>query len=109
VVPVTVGLGLRVPSTASDRRTEGMRIGSQDVLLPTTMVGNYPNPRWYDGQAYAVYPKGELIYDAISREAHEDASGAVVPEQQAAGLDIICDGRVNGGDSPYGQSLYHDV
>ena len=26
-----------------------MLIGGQDILLPTTMVGNYPNPRWYDG------------------------------------------------------------
>lgn len=86
-----------------------MRIGSQDVLLPTTMVGNYPNPRWYDGRAYAVYPKGEFIYDSISREAHEDAIGAIVRDQEAAGLDIICDGRVNGGDSPYGQILYHYV
>ena len=43
-----------------------MRIGGQDVLLPTTMVGNYPNPRWYDGHAFAVLPKGEFIHDSIS-------------------------------------------
>jgi methionine synthase II (cobalamin-independent) len=86
-----------------------MRIGSEDVLLPTTMVGNYPNPRWYDGQAFAVYPKGEFIYDAISREALEDAIGAIVRDQDAAGIDIISDGKVYGGDSPYGTILYHYV
>jgi 2-hydroxypropyl-CoM lyase len=84
-----------------------MRVGSQDVLLPTTMVGNYPNPRWYDGQAFATYPMGEFKYDAISREAFEDAVGSLVHDQEAAGLDVISDGRVYGGDSPYGQIIYH--
>jgi methionine synthase II (cobalamin-independent) len=86
-----------------------MRVGSQDVLLPTTMVGNYPNPRWYDGRAFAQYPKGEFIYDAVSREAFEDAVGSIVHDQVGAGLDVISDGRVYGGDSPYGQILYHYV
>jgi len=86
-----------------------MRVGSQDILLPTTMVGNYPNPRWYDGRAFAQYPKGEFIYDAISREAFEDAVGSIVRDQEAAGIDVISDGRVYGGDSPYGQILYHYV
>jgi methionine synthase II (cobalamin-independent) len=84
-----------------------MRIRNDDVLLPTTMVGNYPNPRWYDGHAFATYPVGEFVYDAISREAFEDAVGAVVADQEAAGLDIIADGKVYGGDSPYGQIVYH--
>lgn len=84
-----------------------MRIGSKDILLPTTMVGNYPNPRWYDGHAFAAYPKGEFIFDAISREAYEDAVGAIVLDQETAGLDVISDGKVYGGDSPYGQILYH--
>jgi len=71
------------------------------------MVGNYPNPRWYDGHAFAAYPKGEFIFDAISREAYEDAVSAIVHDQESAGLDIISDGKIYGGDSPYGQILYH--
>lgn len=86
-----------------------MRVGTNDILLPTTMVGNYPNPRWYDGQAFARYPNGEFIYDSISREAFEDAVGAIVHDQELAGLDIISDGKVYGGDSPYGTILYHYV
>jgi methionine synthase II (cobalamin-independent) len=84
-----------------------MRVGNEDILLPTTMVGNYPNPRWYDGHGFAKFPEGEFVYDAISREAFEDAVGAIVHDQEAAGLDIISDGKVYGGDSPYGQILYH--
>src|SRR6266851_1953636 len=84
-----------------------MLIGGQDVILPTAMVGNYPNPRWYDGQAFATLPRGEFIHDSISKEAFEDAIGAIVRDQEAAGLDVISDGKVYGGDSPYGTILYY--
>ena len=30
-----------------------MLVGHENILLPTTMVGNYPNPRWYDGYSYS--------------------------------------------------------
>jgi 5-methyltetrahydropteroyltriglutamate--homocysteine methyltransferase len=84
-----------------------MKIGNQDILLPTSMVGNYPNPRWYDGQAFATFPKGEFIYDTISREALEDAVLAIVHDQEMAGMDIISDGKVFGGDSAYAGFVYH--
>jgi 5-methyltetrahydropteroyltriglutamate--homocysteine methyltransferase len=71
------------------------------------MVGNYPNPRWYDGQAFATYPKGEFVYDTISREALEDAVLAIVHDQEMAGMDIISDGKVFGGDSAYAGFVYH--
>ena len=74
-----------------------MRIGGQDIVLPTTMVGNYPNPRWYDGHGFAVLPRGEFIHDSISKEAFEDVVGAIVHDQEAAGLDVIKDGKVYGG------------
>lgn len=84
-----------------------MRINNEDILLPTTMVGNYPNPRWYDGSPYSRLPAGALVFDSITREAYEDAVQVIVHDQEAAGLDIISDGRVHGGDSPYGQVAYH--
>jgi methionine synthase II (cobalamin-independent) len=84
-----------------------MLVGGEEVLLPTTMVGNYPNPRWYDGHAFAHFAKGEFVYDSISREAFEDAVLAIVHDQEAAGLDVIADGKVYGGDSPYAQIIYH--
>src|SRR5581483_7466859 len=95
------------PARISVERRGTVRVGSQDILLPTTMVGNYPNPRWYDGQAFAKFPQGEFIYDAISREAFEDAVLSIAHDQEAAGLDVISDGKVYGGDSPYAQIIYH--
>ena len=58
-----------------------MLVGHEEILLPTTMVGNYPNPRWYDGYAYAKLPPGALVYDSLTREAYEDAVLAVVHDQ----------------------------
>jgi 2-hydroxypropyl-CoM lyase len=84
-----------------------MLVGHEDILLPTTMVGNYPNPRWYDGYAHSRLPPGALVYDSLTREAYEDAILAVVHDQETAGIDIISDGRVHGGDSPYAQVVYH--
>ena len=33
-----------------------MQIAGRELLLPTTMVGNYPNPIWYSDQPWAVFP-----------------------------------------------------
>lgn len=86
-----------------------MRVGNQEILLPAAMVGNYPEPRWYLGQAFARYPgiPGNLVFDAISKEALEDCILAIVHDQELAGLDLITDGRVFGGEDSYAQLLYH--
>jgi methionine synthase II (cobalamin-independent) len=82
-----------------------MRIGGQEVLIPTSMVGNYPNPRWWDAY-FARHFRGEREPpDSISCEALEDAIGAVARDQERAGLDIISDGRVQGDN--YGDILYY--
>jgi 5-methyltetrahydropteroyltriglutamate--homocysteine methyltransferase len=98
-----------------------VKIAGRDRLLPTTMVGNYPNPTWYADQPWAVFPDaaGALPlrarpglpaapeFDSPSREAFYDAVAAIVHDQEEAGLDVIADGRVYGGSSAYGQILYH--
>jgi methionine synthase II (cobalamin-independent) len=83
-----------------------MRIGGQEVLIPTSMVGNYPNPRWWDA-SFARYFRGDQEPpDAMNREALEDAVAAVALDQEKAGLDIISDGRVHG-DNYADQAVYH--
>jgi methionine synthase II (cobalamin-independent) len=98
-----------------------MLIGGRDLLLPTTMVGNYPNPAWYCDQPWAVFPDAAgaaavrarpghpaaMDPEALPREAFLDAVASIVRDQEEAGLDIIADGRVYGGSSAYGQILYH--
>ena len=82
-----------------------MRIGGQEILIPTSMVGNYPNPRWWDA-SFARHFRGDREPpDSMSCEALEDAIGAVAGDQERAGLDIISDGRLQADN--YGDILYY--
>lgn len=83
-----------------------MKIRGQEVLIPTSMVGNYPNPRWWDAQFARAFTGDQEPPDALVREALEDAVAAVVKDQENAGLDIIADGRLHG-DNYADQALYY--
>jgi 2-hydroxypropyl-CoM lyase len=86
-----------------------MRIGDRELMLPSMMVGNYPKPRWFAGQAWGTIPLGRYAHDSVSFEAFEDAILAIVHDQESAGLDIIGDGLMVSGDSPYAAKLYYIV
>jgi methionine synthase II (cobalamin-independent) len=64
-----------------------------DTPLPVTMVGSYPRPLWFKHQL-----AGRDIRDALKDEEHaqayDDAVGAVIRDQEEAGLDIITDGQM---------------
>ena len=81
-------------------------MAESNVLIPTSMVGNYPNPRWWDA-SYARYFTGDQQPpDSMSREALEDTMAAIAHDQMHAGLDIIADGRVHG-DNYADTAVYH--
>jgi len=92
------------------RRYSAMKVGNQQIMIPTTMVGNYPNPRWFDNLAsfshFSNYPYGDTIADTAEAEAFEDAMLALARDQERAGIDIICDGRLQAVDA-YGRILYY--
>jgi len=83
-----------------------MRVGDQDILIPTSMVGNYPNPRWWDAGPVRHWTGDQEPPDAFNREAFQDAMSALVSDQEIAGLDIISDGRIQG-DNYADQALYY--
>ncbi len=83
-----------------------MQIRGKDVLLPTSMVGNYPNPRWWDASFVRSFTGDQEPPDSFAREALEDAVGAIALDQENAGLDIISDGRLHG-DNYAEQALYY--
>lgn len=83
-----------------------MLIRGQEVLLPTSMVGNYPNPRWFDAHFARFWTGDQLPPDSLEREAFEDAIAALAHDQESAGLDIIADGRMHG-DNYADQALYY--
>lgn len=82
-----------------------MKIRGKEVLIPTSMVGNYPNPRWWDSHFARFFSGDQEPPDSIAREALEDAMGAIVRDQETAGLDIIADGRIQADN--YADILYY--
>lgn len=83
-----------------------MKIRGQEILIPTSMVGNYPNPRWWDAEFARHFEGDREPPDSIRREALEDVVAAIAKDQENAGLDIISDGRVHG-DNYADQALYY--
>jgi len=60
-------------------------------LLPTTVTGSWPRPRWFDKSLW-----GRQLSDAMTdidyREKFLDAVSAVISDQEQAGLDILTNG-----------------
>jgi methionine synthase II (cobalamin-independent) len=83
-----------------------MQIRGEEVTIPTSMVGNYPNPRWWDAHCVRDWTGDQEPPDAFNREALQDAMAALVTDQETAGLDIITDGRLHG-DNYADQALYY--
>jgi 5-methyltetrahydropteroyltriglutamate--homocysteine methyltransferase len=71
-------------------------------LLPTTLVGSYPQPNWLIDRAnLAGHPPPRIRSQELWRvgpefleEAQNDATLLAIREQEAAGLDIITDGEI---------------
>ena len=83
-----------------------MQIRGQEVTIPTSMVGNYPNPRWWDAHVAREWTGDQEPPDSFVREALEDAMASLATDQENAGLDIITDGRLHG-DNYADQALYY--
>lgn len=64
---------------------------TQNQLLPTTVTGSWPRPRWFDKSLW-----GRRLSDALTdidyREKFLDAVAAVLSDQEQAGLDIVTNG-----------------
>jgi 5-methyltetrahydropteroyltriglutamate--homocysteine methyltransferase len=65
-----------------------------DTLLPTTMIGSYPKPLWY--QKYHLRGADLLEWWKLEENWHAylDATTACLRDQQMAGLDIVTDGQM---------------
>jgi len=60
-------------------------------ILPTTVIGSYPRPKWLR-EFIKGYKEGKYREDQL-REAFDDAVIAVVHDQEDAGIDIPSDGE----------------
>jgi len=79
-----------------------MRPAAALPLLPTTVVGSFPQPEWLvDREALLSggvprVPRGTLwrVPDELRGQAHDDAVRLAVRDLERAGLDIVSDGEV---------------
>jgi 5-methyltetrahydropteroyltriglutamate--homocysteine methyltransferase len=84
-------------------RSASMPTKIVDQILPTTMIGSYPKPRWY--QRYNLVGEDLLEWWKLEENWHAywDATAACIKDQELAGLDILTDGQMHFDD--YGGAI----
>ena len=68
-----------------------MYLATNDIVLPTTVIGSLPRPAWYT-ENLGRRPFREAMVDARFREQYTDAVSSYLRDQETAGLDICTDG-----------------
>ncbi len=64
---------------------------TKDLMLPATVTGSWPRPRWYDTSMWGK-PLDTAMMDPWFREQFTDAQAVVVSDQERAGLDLVTTG-----------------
>jgi len=67
-------------------------LGNKLPLLPTTVIGSYPRPKWLR-ETIRLYKAGKVSEEDL-REAFDDAVLAVFNEEYKAGVDVPTDGEI---------------
>src|SRR5919198_1951929 len=76
---------------------------TRDLVLPTTVTGSWPRPRWYTLNLGGRVLSSALV-DSAFREQFGDALAAVVTDQERAGLDILTTGDYHCDDDFFGRA-----
>jgi 5-methyltetrahydropteroyltriglutamate--homocysteine methyltransferase len=79
---------------------------TKDLMLPATITGSYPRPRWYDVNLWGR-PLDTAMMDPWFREQFADAHAMVVSDLERAGLDILTTGDYHLDEDVAGRSWHH--
>ncbi|GMV98803.1 MAG: hypothetical protein AMXMBFR83_31510 [Phycisphaerae bacterium] len=79
---------------------------TRDLILPATITGSYPRPRWFDVNLEGR-PLDTAMMDVRFREKFQDALAVVISEQTRAGLDILTLGDYHCDEDHAGRSWAH--
>ena len=77
-----------------------------DTVLPCTVTGSWPRPRWFDMSMWGK-PLDTCMMDTRFREKFQDALATVLSDQERAGLDILTHGDLHCDDDMAGRSWHH--
>jgi len=83
-----------------------MFTATADMILPSTVTGSWPRPRWFDMSMWAK-PLDTCMMDVRFREKFQDALAVVISDQQRAGLDILTHGDFHLDEDFAGRSWHH--
>jgi len=77
-----------------------------DTILPCTVTGSWPRPRWMDVSLWGR-PLDTCMLDVRFREKFSDAMAVVLSDQERAGLDILTHGDLHCDEDYAGRSWHH--
>ena len=83
-----------------------MFTATKDLMLPATVTGSWPRPRWYTQNMWGR-PLDTAMMDPWFREQFTDAHAIVVSDQERAGLDILTTGDYHLDEDVAGRSWHH--
>ncbi|MBI5853049.1 MAG: cobalamin-independent methionine synthase II family protein [Planctomycetes bacterium] len=79
---------------------------TRDLVLPCTVTGSWPRPRWFDVSMWGR-PLDTCMLDVRFREKYLDALATLASDEQRAGLDILTHGDFHCDDDFAGRSWHH--
>lgn len=77
-----------------------------DRVLPCTITGSWPRPRWMDMSMWGR-PLDTCMMDVRFREKFQDAMATLLSDQERAGLDILTHGDLHCDEDFAGRSWHH--
>ena len=79
---------------------------TKDLILPATVTGSWPRPRWFDMSMWGK-PLDTCMLDIRFREKFQDALAIVISDEERAGLDILTHGDYHCDEDFAGRSWHH--
>ena len=79
---------------------------TKNLMLPATVTGSWPRPRWFDVSMWAR-PLDTCMMDVRFREKFQDALAVVISDEERAGLDILTHGDFHCDEDFGGRSWHH--
>ena len=83
-----------------------MLTATKDLVLPTTVTGSWPRPRWFD-MSMQGRSLDTCMMDVRYRERFGDALSVVIADEERAGIDLVTHGDLHCDDDMAGRSWHH--
>jgi 5-methyltetrahydropteroyltriglutamate--homocysteine methyltransferase len=83
-----------------------MFTATKALMLPATVTGSWPRPRWFDVSMWGR-PLDTCMMDVRFREKFQDALAVVISDQERAGLDLLTHGDFHCDEDMAGRAWHH--